>query len=54
MRPNVDIPRYAGMYRNGVLDLDALVSEEYTLAEIGAAVANVSDGERFRNVVTPT
>lgn len=49
--PRRDIPRYAKMHQQGVIDLDALVSREYPLAEIETALASIEDEEIVRTVV---
>jgi S-(hydroxymethyl)glutathione dehydrogenase/alcohol dehydrogenase len=50
--PPRDIPRIADLYRAGKLDLDALVSRRYALAEINEGFATLKRGEVARGVVT--
>jgi Zn-dependent alcohol dehydrogenase len=52
MRPAVDIPRYVAMYRDGLLELDALVSARYELAEVESALQDAMEGTGFRTVLT--
>lgn len=47
----VDIPRLVGLYRQGRLKLDELISGRYRLEEINEAVASVRRGEALRNVI---
>ncbi len=47
----VDIPHLVGLYRDGRLKLDELVTKRYPLEEINEAVAAVKRGEALRNVV---
>ena len=46
-----DIPRLAGLYQEGRLKLDELVSGCYPLGEINEAIASVKRGEALRNVI---
>ena len=43
-RPDVDIPNYVRMVREGRLDLGSLVGQRYPLAEINAAIADMKSG----------
>jgi S-(hydroxymethyl)glutathione dehydrogenase / alcohol dehydrogenase len=47
----VDIPHLLGLYREGRLKLDELVSGTYPLEEIDEAFASVTRGEALRNVI---
>jgi len=51
-RPRVDVPRYAEMYLRGDVDLDALVSRTYPLADLEAAFEAVEDPDVVRSVIT--
>jgi S-(hydroxymethyl)glutathione dehydrogenase/alcohol dehydrogenase len=51
--PARDIPRIAALYREGSLDLEALVSRRRPLAEFAAAVADAERGEVARTVLVP-
>ncbi|MFC9948824.1 zinc-binding dehydrogenase [Streptomyces pratensis] len=50
--PRRDIPRYADLYLQGRLDLDALVSRQIGLGEIDAGYASLRDPEVARVVIT--
>ena len=52
-RPADDVPRIAGLYREGRLRLDELVTATYPLEEINEAVAAMRRGEAIRNVIVP-
>ena len=43
-RPDTDIPRFIDWFRRGLLDLEALVTRRYPLAEIPQAVADLEAG----------
>jgi Zn-dependent alcohol dehydrogenase len=46
-----DIPKLVGLYKEGRLKLDELISNRYPLAEINEAIASVNRGEALRNVI---
>lgn len=46
-----DFPLYADLYLQGKLDLDRLVSQQYTLDQINAAYAAMLAGENARGVI---
>jgi Zn-dependent alcohol dehydrogenase len=50
-RPDVDIPWLLGLYANGALRLDALISGRYPLEQLDDAIASVLRGEALRNVI---
>jgi len=51
-RPERDFPVFYDWHRTGVLDLDALVTERWSLDEIGVAVERLASGKVFgRSVV---
>lgn len=50
--PLVDIPMYAELYRQGRLELDALVSERIALDELDGALERLAGGSVARAVVT--
>ena len=52
--PRRDIPRLADLYKTGHLDLDALISRRYALAQINEGFAALKAGEVARGVVTFT
>ena len=47
----VDIPRLVGLYREGRLKLDELISGRYPLAQINEAIATAGDATTIRNVI---
>ena len=51
--PARDIPRIAALYRDGSLDLSALVTRRRPLAEFAEAVADAERGEVARTVLLP-
>ena len=50
-RPQIDLPRLLGLYRDGRLKLDELVSHRYPLSEINAAIASSGRVDVIRNVI---
>lgn len=48
----VDVPRLAQQYLDGTLELDALITGRYPLAEINDAIENTVSGRALRNVIT--
>jgi Zn-dependent alcohol dehydrogenase len=50
-RPQLDIPAYVELYRQGRLKLDELVSGRYALGEVNEAVASGDRGEALRAVL---
>ena len=50
-RIEVDIPYLVGLYQEGRLKLDELITERYPLEEINEAVEAVERGEALRNVI---
>ncbi len=50
-RPAIDVPRLAGLYLEGRLRLDELVTATYPLEDINAAMAAMRRGEAIRNVI---
>ncbi len=52
-RPQRDIPRLVGLYQQGRLRLDELVSARFPLEEINEAAAAARRGEGIRTVVMP-
>jgi len=51
LNPRADIPRLLGMYREGQLKLDELITRTYTLDEINAGYQAMRDGENIRGVI---
>jgi len=52
-QPADDVPRIAGLYLEGRLRLDELVTATYPLEQINEAVAAMRRGEAIRNVIVP-
>jgi S-(hydroxymethyl)glutathione dehydrogenase / alcohol dehydrogenase len=50
-RVQVDIPKIVGLYQQGRLKLDELITGRYGLEDINEAVASVKRGEALRNVI---
>ena len=50
-RPQTDVPELVGLWREGRLKLDELVSGRYPLERIDEAIASVGRGEALRNVI---
>ena len=46
-----DIPRLLGLYRDGLLDLDAMVTRTYPLEEINQGYQDLRDGKNIRGVL---
>ena len=46
-----DFPKYAGLYQQGLLDLDRLISRQYALEQINEAYADMLKGETARGVI---
>jgi S-(hydroxymethyl)glutathione dehydrogenase/alcohol dehydrogenase len=49
--PRSDIPKLLGLYREGQLDLDGLVTRTYTLNDINEGYRAMRDGENIRGVI---
>lgn len=49
--PRSDIPKLLGLYRDGQLDLDGLVTREYSLDEVNEGYRAMRDGENIRGVI---
>jgi S-(hydroxymethyl)glutathione dehydrogenase / alcohol dehydrogenase len=50
-RLSVDVPWLVGLYQQGRLKLDELISRRYPLEQINEALAAVETGEVLRNVI---
>ena len=51
LNPRADIPKLLGMYRDGQLKLDELITKRYKLAEINEGYRAMRDGENIRGVI---
>jgi S-(hydroxymethyl)glutathione dehydrogenase/alcohol dehydrogenase len=49
--PRADIPRLLDLYRDGLLDLDALVTRTYSLEDINQGYADMRDGRNIRGIL---
>ncbi len=49
--PTVDIPKLLGLYMDGHLKLDEMVTREYTLDEINQGYQDMRDGKNFRGLI---
>ena len=50
--PARDIPRYVGLFRDGRLPVDRLLTGTIALEDINAAFDDLADGKAVRTVVT--
>jgi Zn-dependent alcohol dehydrogenase len=46
-----DVPHLAGLYEDGTLELDALVTGRFSLDQINEAIAATKAGRGLRNVI---
>ena len=51
LNPRADIPKLLGMYRDGQLKLDELITKRYSLEEINDGYQAMRDGENIRGVI---
>jgi S-(hydroxymethyl)glutathione dehydrogenase/alcohol dehydrogenase len=51
MNPPADIPRLLGLYREGLLKLDELITTRYTLDEINDGYEAMREGTTLRGVI---
>ena len=49
--PDVDVPRLLGLYRDGLLDLDGMVTRRYPLTAINEGYQDMRDGRNIRGVL---
>jgi S-(hydroxymethyl)glutathione dehydrogenase/alcohol dehydrogenase len=49
--PRADIPKLLGLYREGQLDLDGLVTNTYSLEDVNQGYADMRDGTNIRGVL---
>ena len=50
--PRADIPRLLGLYADGQLKLDELVTRTYRLDEINQGYEDMREGRNLRGVIT--
>jgi len=51
LNPRADIPKLLGMYRDGQLKLDELITKRYKLSQINEGYRAMRDGENIRGVI---
>jgi S-(hydroxymethyl)glutathione dehydrogenase/alcohol dehydrogenase len=51
LNPRADIPKLLGMYREGQLKLDELITRRYSLSQINDGYEAMRQGENIRGVV---
>ena len=51
LNPRADIPRLLGLYRDGRLKLDELITNTYTLDQVNEGYRAMRDGENIRGVI---
>lgn len=51
LNPRADIPKLLGLYRDGQLKLDELITERYALDDINAGYQAMRDGTNIRGVI---
>ncbi|MFM7094542.1 MAG: alcohol dehydrogenase, partial [Actinomycetota bacterium] len=51
LNPRADIPKLLGMYRDGQLKLDELITKRYELSQINEGYRAMRDGENIRGVI---
>ena len=49
--PRYDIPKLLGLYRDGQLKLDELVTTEYKLEDVNQGYADMLDGKNLRGLI---
>ena len=49
--PRADIPKLLGLFREGQLDLNGLVTREYALEEVNEGYRAMRQGENIRGVI---
>ena len=50
-RPELDVPRLLGLYRDGLLDLEGMVTNTYSLEQINDGYQDMRDGKNIRGVL---
>jgi Zn-dependent alcohol dehydrogenase len=49
--PNYDIPRMLDLYRDGLLELDDLVTTRYSLDQVNEGYSDLLDGKNLRGII---
>ena len=52
LNPRADIPKLLGLYRDGDLKLDELITQRYSLDQINEGYQDMRDGKNIRGVIT--
>jgi NDMA-dependent alcohol dehydrogenase len=52
LNPRADIPKLLGLYREGQLKLDELITRRYSLDQINEGYQDMRDGKNIRGVIT--
>jgi S-(hydroxymethyl)glutathione dehydrogenase / alcohol dehydrogenase len=50
--PRIQIPRLLGLYRDGILKIDEMITETYRLDQVNQAYADIEAGRILRGVIT--
>ena len=51
MNPRDDIPRVLGLYENGQIKLDELITRRYTLDEVNQGYEDLRNGHNIRGIL---
>jgi S-(hydroxymethyl)glutathione dehydrogenase/alcohol dehydrogenase len=51
LNPRADIPKLLGLYREGQLKLDELITKTYSLDQVNEGYSAMRDGENIRGVI---
>jgi S-(hydroxymethyl)glutathione dehydrogenase/alcohol dehydrogenase len=51
--PRVQIPKLLGLYREGILKIDELITDTYRLDQVNEGYADVEAGRVLRGVILP-
>jgi NDMA-dependent alcohol dehydrogenase len=51
LNPRADIPKLLGLYRDGQLKIDELITNRYALADINVGYQAMRDGENLRGII---
>jgi Zn-dependent alcohol dehydrogenase len=55
LKPQIDIPKYVALYKQGRLPVDKMVQAEYTLEQINQAIADIERGSSFiKAIIRPS
>ena len=50
-QPDIDVPRFASLYREGRLPLDRLIDRRYALADVNVALDDLASGRVMRPLI---